>query len=521
MTDRTSQTDSTSVTSSPTPADPRPGVRLVDLAGLALLTLLLRVPAFLSPRHLTFDDGVFASSALAMREGGVPFRDVFSSQGPLFLPLVYLGDLLGFRTIDSPRVLAVVSGLVIVAAVYWAALQMTDRLGALTAGVLAATSGCLLWVTGPLAADGPALAFAALAFALALRQRDDPSWRHALLLGLAVGGTLSIKVVEAPILFPVALVLAAPLVSGARRRTLDALALAHAAAAAALALAIYVALGAAFGFANVWDQSVTFHEKAQDRDVLANAGKVISTLWDRDLVLLLLAAVTVVAAVVARRRGRRARPDGSEADESWAGRQHFDADGGTDWQPSGRLLVLAWVLANAFWLVVVVTPLWRAHMSAMVAPLALLIGLYRPPARWLAVAAVVSVPLVWVQADGLLAPGEYEGEEIQIVETLRNLPQGAWVLSDDPGYVWRAGRRTTDDLVDPSMLRVQQGRYTAESVAAAAADPRVCAVVVRSEKRFGALRGLGDRLAAHGYVVSSDFGNAQVVYTRTDCAPEG
>ncbi|MEZ5268370.1 MAG: hypothetical protein R2789_07350 [Microthrixaceae bacterium] len=68
--------------------------RAIDLIGLGLLALLVRIPAFLSSKALTFDDGVFSLSALAMRDGGIPFADVFSSQGPLFLPLVWLGDLL-------------------------------------------------------------------------------------------------------------------------------------------------------------------------------------------------------------------------------------------------------------------------------------------------------------------------------------------------------------------------------------------------------------------------------------------
>ncbi len=137
-----------------------------DLVALVTLALVVRIPAYSSPRALSFDDGVFSNSAVAMRAGGVPFRDVFSSQGPLFLPLVWLGDLIGFRTMDSPRVIAVVSGMVVVAAVYWTASQVTDRCGALVAGALAATSGGLMWVTVSLAAVGPARAIAPLGVGL-------------------------------------------------------------------------------------------------------------------------------------------------------------------------------------------------------------------------------------------------------------------------------------------------------------------------------------------------------------------
>ena len=75
------------------------------------LTVALRLPAYLASAHLTFDDGVFGASAVAMRAGGQPYRDVFSSQGPLFLPLVWVADLLGFRTANAPRLLSLAAAL--------------------------------------------------------------------------------------------------------------------------------------------------------------------------------------------------------------------------------------------------------------------------------------------------------------------------------------------------------------------------------------------------------------------------
>ncbi|MCZ7628440.1 MAG: hypothetical protein M5U19_05015 [Microthrixaceae bacterium] len=192
--------------------------RVLDATCLVGLALVVRIPAYLADRGLTFDDGVFANSVIAMRHGGVPFADVFSSQGPLFLPLVYVFDLLGGRTLDSPRALAVVSGLAATALTYLVAIRVSDRLGAIVAGGLVATSGALAWVTGPLAADGPALAFAVGAVLLSLRMRDNPTSLNAIWLGLATGAVLSTKSLEAPVLIVVGLVLVAPVASAARRR---------------------------------------------------------------------------------------------------------------------------------------------------------------------------------------------------------------------------------------------------------------------------------------------------------------
>ena len=144
-----------------------------DLGVLAAITVLLRLPAFFAERHLTFDDGVFGASAVAMRSGGEPFREVFSSQGPLFLPLVWVADLVGLRRLDSPRLLSVAAGVVLVAACTWRA--GWSPTGPERSSPPGSTSGCasVLWVTGPLAADGVALAFAAITMCLVLRWRDD------------------------------------------------------------------------------------------------------------------------------------------------------------------------------------------------------------------------------------------------------------------------------------------------------------------------------------------------------------
>lgn len=499
------------------PAD-RP--RWVDVLALTLLALVVRLPSYVADRALTFDDAVFANSALAMRDGGVPFRDVFSSQGPLFLPMVALGDLLGLRTLDSPRVLAVLSGVAAVLATYWAALALTDRIGALMAGALLATSGTLAWVTGPLAADGPALAFAALTMGLALRHRDRPTTARAALMGAALGAALSTKSLEAPILVPVALVLLAPFLSAARRRTLARTALWHGVVAAGASVAVFLVVSVPLGLAEVWDQSVVYRsDAAADRDIGANAVKLVTTLWDRDLAVLFIGAVALVCGVLARRRTGSARVVAIDEDVDWASQRRWSPGADADWSPSGRLLVVSWLALTVVWLVVVVSPLWRPHVAAVSIPLVLVIATYRPPVRPLLAAAALAIPLVVVQLDGLLVTGPYRGTEAQLVAALRELPDGGWVISDEPGVVWRAGRRTTDDLVDPSMLRREQGRYTATSLVDAAADPRVCAFIRNSDERFGHFDELPGLLTDAGFAADPEVGSGDVLYVRTDCDP--
>ena len=114
------------------------GCNYVDMA------MNLSVPHPTKPYEKTgirLGDGQFAESVLAMRAGGLPFRQVFSSQGPLFLPMAWLGDLLTFRTLDSPRAIAVFSGVALTVVTYIAGREITSRAGCRRATASAAAAG--------------------------------------------------------------------------------------------------------------------------------------------------------------------------------------------------------------------------------------------------------------------------------------------------------------------------------------------------------------------------------------------
>ena len=177
--------------------------------------------------------------------------------------------------------------------------------------------------------------------------------------------------------------------------------------------------------------------------------------------------------------------------------------------PLGSALVGAWLGATVL-VLAAEHPLWRNHVAHLVPPAALLIGVAfdrlraDPPsgAGRSAVAliglAALAVPYHVVHMAEVLWPAP-PGKALAAARAdLRALPAGAWAISDDPGVVWRAGRRTPDDLVDASILRIETGRLTAGSLARAAADRRVCAVLVWSH-RFADLAPLPDLLRQAGY----------------------
>jgi hypothetical protein len=479
-----------------------------DLAALGGLTLLLRLPAFFASAHLTFDDGVFGSSAVAMRNGGVPFRDVFSSQGPAFLPLVWLGDLLGLRTMNGPRVLGVLSGLALVALVYLAALEISDRTRARLVATLVAVSGSVLGVTASLAADGPAMVFATAAILFALRYRRSPDVRTALAIGFCIGVAIMVKALVLPVALPIGLVLLA------RRRW------AEAALAVGAAVVTGLLLSLAFGFADVWDQSVVYHLDAPGSSSWAdNARKLVSTFFTRDIVLVAGAVVAALAAVLRSRQSSGVDSSGAIADDGL--------------RPAVPVLLWLW-LAGMTVLLIGEHPLWRPHVSELTPPIALLIAWYRPPWKAVVVVAALTIPLHLTYALDLLDPDDYEGDDAALVAELEDLPSGAVAISDDPGFVWRAGLQAPPALVDASVLLVDSGRLTTDDITDAARAPDVCAVVVWTS-RFGGMADLPDELIDAGYVVARTFSTDndipdsrvlndtdrydQALYVRPDCRP--
>ncbi|MGQ0824787.1 MAG: ArnT family glycosyltransferase [Actinomycetota bacterium] len=446
-------------------------------AALAVVALVLRVPAFLADRHLAFDDGNYGLAAIGMRDGQRPFEDLFSAQGPLHLPLVWLGDLLGGRTAQSPRLASVGAGILATLATYFAGHRLGDRAGAVLAAALVATTGTMLWTTGPITGDGIAVAFSASAVWGAVAYRDSPASSRAVLTGVAMGAAMCVKLLVVVAAIPVGWYL------WSHRRARDF------ALAVGAAFAVAVAATIPFGFSDVWEQSVSYH---RDSEYLygpgEQLGKLVTTLLDRDLPL--LAVVALGIAMGSRRRS------------------------------PGTAVLGAWALVTAA--VLVFEPaMFRNHIAMLVMPLALLTALRPPPARVLAVTALVVTPWWAVHLDDMLWPDGYDGNEATLTTALRALPDGARGISDEPGFLWRAGITTVDQLNDTSIKRIDQGQITTESVARAAARPSVCAVVVWSNRFGHELPGLSDALRAAGFDREAEYDDERALWLKRDCDPYG
>jgi hypothetical protein len=476
----------------------------LDILALGIGAILLRIPALLAPTNLGYDDGGYGLAAIAMREGYEPFRDIFSSQGPLFLPLVHLADLAGFETLDAPRLLPVLAGAVVTIAVYCAGRELMDRGRALLAAALAGSSGILLWTTGPITSDGTAAAISVSAVAVALVYRRRPSTALAIAVALLAGSAFSVK----NLLVTPALVIAWLLIVS-RRRILDAVLVPLG------ALAVLVAASAPWGFKDVYQNSIQYHlEKTGEGNRGGNASKLVTTYLRRSTFLVALAAVAFFSKVLRR-------PNADRTDS-------LAADGGPH---EGRLQALVAGSRILWWwagLVLVVLllqdPMFRNHLAALVAPFALLVARYRPSWRAVAITAIVTLPIQAYQVRELFVTEDYSGNAAIVVERLRALPDGAWALSDEPGFTWRAGKATDPFYVDPSVLRihspVKEINITEDKLVRAAANPRQCAFVIWAPVRFGSFPNLPTRLEELGYEQVEDFGNGRGVWLRRSCQPD-
>jgi hypothetical protein len=452
---------------------------------LVALTVALRLPAFFASRHLVYDDGVYGVSVVDMRHGLAPYRDVFSAQGPLHFPLLYVGDLIGVRTLNGPRVAPMLAGVAATIAAYAVARRLAGNKTGLIAGVLVATSGTMIWTTGQVTGDGIATALALCTAWAALAYRDDPRRWRAVVTGLMMGAALAVK----PLVLPAAIPVGWWLWS---RRRVD-----HLSIAVGAAVVVWFASAVPWGLRAVWRQSVAYNTGAGPRySKGSQVNKLFSTLGSRDVLLLAALVFAVISLVIAARMLA-------------ASRQRSAARGDV------TVLVL-WAVATA--LVLVLEPaMYRNHLAAIVPPLALVAAVLVRFPRALLVILVVLAPWAANNLHSILVPRGYRGDEAALMIRLRALPRDSLAISDDPGFVYRAGLRTPRLMNDTSQKRIDQHLLTTATVARAAADPRVCAVVVWT-KRFGSdLPGLPLALRRAGLIPADRYPQDRRLWIRPTC----
>ncbi len=421
------------------------GVSRWHVAVLAGMAGAIRIPMWAAKTHFTFDEGVFLASTDLATAGFTQYRDFFTSQGPLFIPLLQLGDLLGFGDPRGARTIMVVSGMAIAVATYFILVAFASSRTSFLIAALVATSGTTLLAAGPVQSEGPGLALALAGLAVTLHRQDRTG---ALIAGLLIGSTVAIKSLHvAPTVLMVAIVLA-------YRR--DWLSLAY---TSLVALTLALATALFYGVDRVLDQYVMFHlAKDNSANLLDNLGQAGSFLVDFDLPLLVLAVATLI---LLRRAPERTKIPPIDI---------------PPWLPA------AWMLSS---LIVIfgfthIDPGFVRVVTFLIPPLALLIA-HNLHAPMRILSCVVALSVVFQVATIEFTP-DPDPAALAVVERLEMIGGDEMVVSDDPGLAWTARRLSHPATVDPSYARFETGYLSLQTVERALADPRTCAFTATSER---------------------------------------
>lgn len=404
-------------------------------AVLMALGLLLRLP-LLTGGQIDYDEGVYWQSLRALVAGHHLFREIYSSQPPGFLLLVFpFFKLLG-QNLLAARVGVLVFSLAGLFAAYRIGSVLANRNVGLLAMAVLAIDPINLRESVALQADGPAIALALLSLALALQARSRGLRSAPLSFG--AGGVLALAVLVKPLaaaagppLLLALLMSVAP--ARDRMRNLALAASGGVVAAAAVLLPFQADWGA------MWDQAVQLHLLARG----ATVGGLDLFTVETELPLLALALAGLIVS----------------------------------FRQAPRLLALAglWATSSALMLAVQ-RPLWPHHLLALSAPAALLAGglALVPSLRNLdarLIGALGTALLAASLASTALAHEQQtpnDSMQPAVARLQAATSPSELVITDDQYLAALADRNTPPQLVDTSMVRVASGDLTSRSVEAIA-----------------------------------------------------
>jgi 4-amino-4-deoxy-L-arabinose transferase-like glycosyltransferase len=230
-----------------------------------------------------YDSGVYLESARMIRHGYPAYIAVFSSQPPLWLPLVRFSLYLFGENFFAGQLLIATATMITIAAVITAVAQLQGYIAALLAAALLAFSPVELGWSHSVIAEAPSAAFAAVAIAASLRY--PCVGRRVWLVAAAIAMSCSILIklfglftVPAILLLIIGRWSTAPMLD--RRARLQGLAIDILIIGAILLGAIAV-LSPAAGLAKVWDQAVRFHLTAArlSRQITAGNRQMVLRAW--------------------------------------------------------------------------------------------------------------------------------------------------------------------------------------------------------------------------------------------------
>lgn len=497
-------------------------VALACALGLALWLRTSNLDAYTG----SFDEGIRSQQLFLMAAGYRPFQDIFASQGPLLLDLLFPFYLLFGQSLAAVRSGVVACSVVAIVAAWWTGRQAAGQIGGpvagLSAAVILAVSPSFLEASRLALAEVPTIAPALLAVGSLLAYRGSQNRRLLLASAACCALAVLVKPMALHVGAPIAVLLVVPPAGlswrgmrlGWRRVLVDVLL--YGLVVGAICAVAIVALGPAL----VWDNLGAYRGgagHALGTDAAANLRLTANVMRGERAGLVVLAAAGVVLGLWRR--------------------------------PVVTLALLAWGLA-VLALFAGYGDLADKHIVYLTPPLALIAAIGAGLGAE-AIAALVArrtegregaLPLVAgaavVGAVGIVAylatlPGVYAADRYllreaprvaaerrgravdqEIAEVIRTVtPPDGWVLADNPNAAFDARRKVIPYLVDTSGTRVDAGSLTS-ALAVEYVQRYQPSAIVTWPGRLGKLDAFVQRLPELGYRLERRYDLGWKVYVR-------
>jgi hypothetical protein len=442
-----------------------------------VLGAILIVAAFMRLVRLSgtsgdLDEGIRGIQLLLMSAGYRPMQEIYSSQGPLLLEMLFPLYRLFGETLGAARLAIGVYSLFGIVGVYVAARAVGGPVGGTAAALLLALSPNYLRSSRQALAEVPALAPAILAVAAALEYQRTGRWIWLVVSGVLLGVALMVKPIIAAAVVPIALAaLLGPRI-GFRPVLLVGL----------VSAAVVVTIVVMTGFSTVVDQMVDYRLKSRQVSgwSWSENWKVIrGTLVARDQIgLLALGGAGAILAFLFR--------------------------------PRQAIPYIGWIVASAA-LLALYAPLFPKHVVIAVPPLVVAagagIGVVWQALRERRAAGMVggfaltgplllyvwSLPTIAMLNVGFMnldqsLEGQRFARTADIAATIAAVTErGDFIVTDEPEQAFHAQRLVPPNLADPSTSRVRARELTGEAVVTTAEEYDVKLVALSSD-RFRSLR---------------------------------
>lgn len=449
------------------------------------------------------DEGIRGIQLLLMSAGYRPVREIYSSQGPLLLDMLYPLYRVFGETLGAARLAVGLYSLVGILGVYWAARVLGGPVGGVAAALLVTLSPTYLRNSRQALAEVPALAPAILAVAAALMYQRSGRRGWLVLSGVLLGVALLVK----PIIVAAVPVVALAALLGPSRGLRPMFTV------GGIAAAVVAGVVLTTGFSAVMNQMVDFRLKAREVEgwnLRENVALLRSSLLARDgLGLFALAGAGGLAALLC--------------------------------SPRRALPYVVWPLA-ALAVLLAYAPLFPKHVVTLVPPVAVLagggLGLAWQALRrreWqggLGTFAYVAPLLLYAwstpaiarhDADFMNLTPSSEGQRFaQTADAAATISavtaRGDFLVTDHPSLAFLAQRLVPPDLADPSKTRVRARELTGNDVVSAGEAYNARMVVLWGD-RLRTLKKFTDWLEAE-FVPFKVYGrggeSARVLYLRRD-----